>query len=134
MDSLITHLREKLVEAASSAQDIAQAFERLHHHRTSLTDSNGILVRVSEAYCELLGYRPEELVGQHFAILVPKALRQEATELQADFIQKGAGHPSAYTIRTKDGTDIPIVLKAVIVTDEAGNRFKLAIVEPISSS
>ena len=43
-----------------------------------LTDDRGRFLRVNQAYAQLYGYRPEELVGQPFTMVLPPATHNEA--------------------------------------------------------
>jgi len=45
-----------------------------------VNDEQGLFVLVNPAYCKLVGYSEEELVGSSFLELIPKELRQEYAE------------------------------------------------------
>jgi protein-histidine pros-kinase len=69
-------------------------------------DPQGLVV-AANARCEpILGYLPEELVGQPVEVLVPEALRSEHAERRASY----AGHPALRDLVAvrKDGSRLPV--------------------------
>lgn len=43
-----------------------------------LTDDRGRFIQVNHAYAELYGYRPEEMIGQPFTLVLPSAIHSDA--------------------------------------------------------
>jgi PAS domain S-box-containing protein len=66
------------------------------------TDESGVVTYVSSSVEGLLGYRPEEIVGQHFAGFI---FSEDLPRVQAEFedLARGVIEPSEYRIRTSRG-------------------------------
>ncbi len=55
-----------------------------------VTNNRGIFESVNNAYCDLYGYGENELIGQHFTMVVPDAMKPLLSDLHDQFIQEGA--------------------------------------------
>ena len=81
---------------------------------------DGTLVAVNPHLCAMLGYRPEELVGQPAATLVdPDDRARQARELAA-LARGGDCYTSQRNYRRKDGTMLPVLVSTGVVRDRAG--------------
>jgi PAS domain S-box-containing protein len=58
----------------------------------AILDEDGRFLRVNQAYCQLYGYPPHELIGQLFTILLPPPLRKEAFLHYTDFSSAAITH------------------------------------------
>ncbi len=52
----------------------------------AIINEDGRFVRLNSTYCQLYGYRVEELIGQLFTILLAAPIRKEALSYHADFL------------------------------------------------
>ncbi len=99
-----------------------------------MCDQRGRHVTVNRAYCDLFGYRPEELVGRHYTKVLPP---EEFEHGQAIFEAYMAGQPSALAAtelraRRKDGTVLYVELSARVLIREDGRRFLVASMSDIT--
>lgn len=80
-----------------------------------VTDEELRLVHVNRAYCDLIGYVPEELLGQSSAITLPPDLRPFISRI-AEALQNGkhVDMPEAWRVLHKDGR----VLDVDVTTDK----------------
>ncbi|WP_263384749.1 PAS domain-containing sensor histidine kinase [Granulicella arctica] len=84
-------------------------------------DLNGILTSWNAAASRMLGYAPEEMIGQSIFRLVPEELHAEETEILRK-IRAGERVPQRNTFRaTKDGRQVRVSLVISPVLDEAGH-------------
>lgn len=93
-----------------------------------MCDHRGRHVTVNRAYCDLFGYRPEELVGRHYTKVLPP---EEFEHGQSLFDSYMAGQPPAQLGtelrgRRKDGTVLYVELSARVLIREDGRRFLVA--------
>lgn len=88
----------------------------------ALSDAAGRVIAANPAYYELYGYRPDEILGQSFAIIFPPAERVQA-EAQYHAVFTGADQAPAFeaTVRRADGTT-RIVEARYAFTMHAGRR------------
>lgn len=135
------------------AHDITQQLrtERAHRETESLLgaifetadvglclyDQRGRFVNVNRGYCDLFGYRPEELVGRHYTKVLPTEEHEHAQRIFERFM---AGHKQdsqpAQAVeargRRKDGTTIYVAISARLLIREDGRRFQVSSVIDIT--
>lgn len=93
-----------------------------------MCDHRGRHVTVNRAYCDLFGYRPEELVGRHYTKVLPP---EEFEHGQSIFDGYMGGQAPAVLVtelrgRRKDGTVLYVELSARVLIREDGRRFLVA--------
>lgn len=77
-----------------------------------------IVVRVYERCCQMLGYREDELLGQHLSdLLVPKEFR-EVIDRQQQQRLRGVGGSYELQLLKKDGSRIWVLVSGVPIYDE----------------
>jgi PAS domain S-box-containing protein len=85
------------------------------------TDKAGNVVVFNESAETLLGYRADEVAGQHVAMLYGSedGVREVLREMR-----KRGGTASAFetTLRAKDGGDIPVMISASVLVDDEGQE------------
>jgi PAS domain S-box-containing protein len=70
-----------------------------------LSDSEGIVLEANKAYCNLYGYRPEDMIGKHFAMIFPVNNRKGPTnEYNRIFLEHKKPGNTVVAIVTRDGT------------------------------
>jgi PAS domain S-box-containing protein len=78
-----------------------------------VTNSKGYFTEVNDAYLTLYGYEREELIGEHFSIVVPRDFRSIANKMHEDFILGLTDEvPTEWEVVRKDGELIKIVTTA----------------------
>lgn len=78
--SNVSELTEKEEELAASERISRFIFDTAEVG-LSLVDEKGIMVKVNKTFCDIYGYTEEELVGQHFALLLPVEKREHFTNI-----------------------------------------------------
>ncbi len=94
-------------------ESMADAFVRV--------DMNGRVIEFNSAYRELLGYTDDELRGMSYEDFTPaKWHAMEAAMVRDQILPRGYSDVYEKEYRRKDGTIIPVELRAVVVRDEHG--------------
>lgn len=68
LKSLVAERTEQVYEVNAELERRQKLLD--HHVATCSTDLDGVITGVSEAYCRLTGYSPQDLLGHHARILV----------------------------------------------------------------
>ncbi len=91
-----------------------------------MCDHSGRHVTVNRAYCELFGYRPEELIGRPYTKVLPPEEFEHGQQLFDAYL--GSEPPTATELRgrRKDGTVLYVELSARVLIREDGRRFLVA--------
>lgn len=97
-----------------------------------ITDEHGNFVSVNKSYCELYGYREDELVGKHFTMVLPERARQRATQIHDAFIAGSSESSGEWRVRRKDGSEMQVYVTAERLISKTGKRYKVTTVMPIS--
>jgi PAS domain S-box-containing protein len=85
-------------------------------------DPEGNLLSVSDYWCEMLGYRREEVLGRKIMEFHTEDSRRYAEEVVfPEFREHGLVKDASYQFRKKDGEVIDVLLSAFGERDEQGN-------------
>lgn len=88
---------------------------------TLMSDSKGIITRANAAVFKILGYTPQELIGQSIDILVPDRIIEKHPKLRAHYYAnptpRSVTSRQRLTAKRKDGAEIPVsvALNSLIV-------------------
>jgi len=85
-------------------------------------DKDGLFIRVNETESQWLGYSQEEMLGKmNFSDLLTEASREKSYHEFPLFKSRGWIRDLEFDMIRKDGTILPVLLNATVVTDENGN-------------
>ena len=125
-DTYSNHLGELLNE-----EDILSRITNLAY---CLTDEKGFFIEVNEAYCALYGYSAQELIGQHFTIVVPNGYKEFASGVHDAFISGVEEMPAIWTVQNKKGELLSIHAEAIRCKTKEGNTTKMTLIELLPTS
>lgn len=99
-----------------------------------ITDPTGHFEMVNPAYCEFYGFREEEVLGQHFTLVVPKANRARLSALHDEFIQGNETYElrQEWDVLTKSGDVRTIIAEAARIEGEDGQSRKVTFIIDIT--
>jgi len=97
-----------------------------------ITDGDGHYVYVNQAYEDFYGYQAEELLGQHFSMVVPEEGRAYLTQLHSDFLAHGREMRGEWEVMNRDGERKTILADAARIYDRDGRPQKVTFVLDIS--
>ncbi|MFP4206244.1 MAG: two-component system sensor histidine kinase NtrB [Spirochaetaceae bacterium] len=133
---------EPLAGLSDAAHDIAPERNRLWQILAAapvgvcVTNEKGHFEYVNPHYCRLYGYRPEELLGTHFTVVVPEAERQRLSELHEEFIsRRGDGEATLrgeWGVISRDGSEQVILADAAYLEDMTGRPKKVTFIVDIT--
>jgi hypothetical protein len=98
-----------------------------------ITDEQGLFEYVNPAYCSIYGYAPQELIGNHFTIVVPEDHRSWLIELHDKFIAGTNEVRGEWPVKTKTGEQLFILADAVRITGTDGHPKKVTFVVDITA-
>jgi two-component system CheB/CheR fusion protein len=108
----VTTEKQALLELEDSERFISTIFS-VTDVGFCLTDSDGNFAKVNEGYCRLYGYQEDELLGQHFTMMLPPETRAAAERLHTDFLAgKAEEMPGEWVVQHRDGTPFHILVTA----------------------
>jgi two-component system NtrC family sensor kinase len=117
----ITELKQAEEALVESEEKLRLIFESVADGIT-MTDLEGVIVRLNEAVVRLHGYdTKEELIGKRALSLISEADRAKAEENLKMTLEKGYSGTLEYTFLKKDGSEFPAELSATLLVDASGN-------------
>ncbi|MFN2352360.1 MAG: PAS domain S-box protein [Kiritimatiellia bacterium] len=83
-------------------------------------DMHGVLVRVNRTELEMLGYKPEEMVGRHVWDFIED--REQSRSAVLAKLKSGAVHTQSYELvfLRRDGVPVPVLAREYAIYDEKG--------------
>ncbi|UCD77817.1 MAG: PAS domain S-box protein [Desulfobacterales bacterium] len=109
----ISHRRS--IEAA--LRESEERYRNLYHHTPAMLhsiDTNGCIVSVSNYWSEVMGYRPEEVIGRALTSFFTDESRRYAEEIALpDFFKTGFVKDVPYQFVKKNGEIIDVLLSAI---------------------
>ncbi|WPP52950.1 sensor histidine kinase [Catalinimonas niigatensis] len=84
-----------------------------------LMDEEGYFKKVNETYCKLYGYQKEEMLGQHFTLVVPDRYKSKMDLLHREFIENHYEMKGEWVVQRKDGQEFTILVNTAHIQDGA---------------
>ncbi len=86
-----------------------------------ISNKDRIIIKVNKAYCEMMGYTSEELVGSNIDDIIPKE-RREQDRIEYDnfiknFLENGVDTPGTKKDVRKDGTYIDVMVRSNVFVE-----------------
>ncbi len=119
-------------------EDLKQSEARLRNIIEStpvgicITDENGYFEYMNPTYCRLYGYQPEDLIGNHFTMMVPEHNRETLIHLHTEFMGHRYEMRGEWEVVRADGSPMAIIADAAYIIDVDGRPKKVTFVLDIS--
>jgi PAS domain S-box-containing protein len=98
-----------------------------------ITDENGFFEYVNDAYCKIYSYKPEEMLGKHFAMVAASQNKQLLMDLHDEFILTGENVKTDWTVLDRYGNEKYVVADAARIVDANGRYRKVTFVEDVTA-
>ncbi|MGF1483523.1 MAG: PAS domain S-box protein [Opitutales bacterium] len=122
-------------EAEKALRSSQESFQRVLEKTPvgiCITDSNGYFEYTNPAYRAFYGYEAEELLGNHFTMMVREDHYEILTKLHDDFIEGGTEMRGEWEVRTRSGEYKTILADAALIEEPDGDRKKVTFVMDIT--
>jgi len=93
---------------------------------TGIADLEGKFLYVNESYARMLGYAPDELIGQYTSILYPEEARETLHRRRRQRLKDGTYSIEERWHKRKDGSILPTHTTIIPVKDEKGRILFIA--------
>lgn len=135
----LCHIAVIDIERRRNAEDALRRSERRFRsiiERTPsgvcITDEHGIFEYVNQAYCDIYRYKPEELIGNSFTLIVPEELQGQLQELHDRYICGEEEVQGEWEVRRKDDSRLTILADAARITGMDGRTKKATFITDIT--
>ena len=98
----------------------------------SIVNKEGIFVEVNKAFCELYGYSKDEIIGNHFSMMLAEEFKDEALKQHDNFFENKESIKGIGTVKQKDGTEFAVQITAVKIFDTEGKPYRVTTIIDIS--
>ncbi len=115
--------RKQAEQQLRQSRDFLEDVFRATPDMIVVTDSRGDITAVNDAVRKVLGFSPEELVGQSTAILLPQdeKSRQAGIAMMGEFFEKGYIENREFVLRKKDNTACTVEWHSILEKDDKGD-------------
>jgi two-component system sensor histidine kinase/response regulator len=124
--------RIRTEEALRESEDMLTSLLQVLPVGVCLTDEEGRYTLVNDAYCKSYEFEKEEIIGQHFAAIMPPDQLATAQAHYARLLSGDTGIPVERKRQRKDGTVIYIEAANALLVREDGRRFVITTVRDIT--
>ncbi|SMG29951.1 PAS domain S-box-containing protein [Marivirga sericea] len=101
IDLLITEeIKEKIAENPSDVDNIINSTKEIG---ICITNQDKKFVAVNDYYCDLYGYKREELVGNEFTMIVPDDFKEQMNHLHDKFMKDKREISRDWQVQTRNG-------------------------------
>ncbi len=97
-----------------------------------ITNEDTIIEYANQAYCEIYGYTPEELIGNSFTMIVPPEKKDFWIDLHKKYLDGYKEIRGEWEVRHKSGRPIYILADAARIVGTDGKRKKVTFVSDIT--
>ncbi len=97
-----------------------------------ITDAQGYFETVNDAYCALVGYDRDELVGRPFTLVLPEPQQEGAARTYTESLSAGADAGGEYAVVTRDGRSVTVLASTVGLRAHGGRPVRASFVVDIS--
>ena len=138
-------LRQNLEEMEATQEEMKRSQAELQKSETRfrqlinqapvgicVTDKNGNFESVNDTYTEIYKYRPEELVGGHFSMVVPARDKAYWQKKHDDFIAGADETTGEFKVVDKHGKELTILADSMAITGADGQPRKVTFVIDIT--
>ncbi|RKD93253.1 PAS domain S-box protein [Halopiger aswanensis] len=128
----------------SFAQDVTEQVERQRHLERYETiveevndgvyvvDEDGRFTTVNETYADMVGYDPDDLIGEHVSLVVDDEVADRVSDLE-ETVAGDAEWPTVEAdLRTADGDTVPVEASFAMLPEDGGEWHRVGIVRDIS--
>src|SRR5215472_9082376 len=95
------------------------------HHGILMLSQDGSIAYVNHVFCDMLGFRPEELTGRSYAMLVSPEDR--ATAMTAFGTERLGNNLFSFKLRKNDGTPIAVNIHRSPLIDANGRTYGIVV-------
>ncbi|MFH1417051.1 MAG: PAS domain S-box protein [Planctomycetota bacterium] len=95
-------------------------------HGHAIADLDGRLLYVNDAFAEMHGYSPEELLGEHLSVFHTEEQMARVIELIEPLAGGGSFADEEVWHKRRDGSVFPTLMDSIVVTDESGSPLFLS--------
>lgn len=99
----------------------------------AIINQDGLYEAVNDAYCQLYGYAPEQLINQLFTIVFKPEMYAYVMERHRRFLKDGGKLGGEWEVLHKNGSILHVISESALVTGTDGQRRRLVYVTDITS-
>ena len=98
----------------------------------AVIDHDGVLRSVNPSFCQIHGYRREELLGRRFTLLLPQPEHNRVMALHLDFLDRSTDMDGERVVLRRDGSMLNVIAHSVRVPGDEGRWRRLVYVVDIT--
>ena len=98
----------------------------------AVIDHDGVFRSVNPSFCQIHGYRQEELLGRRFTLLLPESEHNRVMALHREFLDRSADMDGERVVLRRDGSMLTVIAHSVRVPGDEARWVRLVYVVDIT--
>jgi diguanylate cyclase (GGDEF)-like protein/PAS domain S-box-containing protein len=124
--------RKKIEASSAHGQKLLASTLNVLPIGVCLTDESGCYRLMNDAYCAIYEYEREEILGQHYSVIMPPDQIELANAHYAQLLTGDVGIPTERKRQRKDGSIVYIEAANALVEGEDGQKMVITTVRDIT--
>lgn len=120
---------KQIKEAIDARPENTQEIINGSEYAICITNATGHFVFVNDNYCQVYGYDREELIGNHFSMVVPENTKAILNQLHDEYIEKQREISNIWEVVNKKGELMKINVDARFTNQIDNHPHKITFVE-----
>ncbi|PWD99154.1 PAS domain S-box protein [Marinilabilia rubra] len=97
-----------------------------------ITDEQGVFEFVNDAFCQIYGYSPEEIVGQYISMVVLEEKKSLLFDRHKEFFKSKSSKKDDWDVVDKFGRIKHVVTDSTLIIDAEGRKRRVTFVEDVT--
>jgi diguanylate cyclase (GGDEF)-like protein/PAS domain S-box-containing protein len=123
---------EQGIERSGHALQLMEQIIQRSPIGVAVIDHDGVLRTVNPSFCQIHGYRQEELLGRSFTLLLPQPEHNRVMALHRDFLDHSADMDGERVVLRRDGSMLNVIAHSIRVPGDEGRWRRLVYVVDIT--
>ncbi len=117
---LLADLVNERTRQLQKSEELYRSIFEIAANLITSVDENGVIVDCNNSIKHVLGYEPEEIIGQSMAEIIHPDYVDKAVESLKEILAKGSSRNKEYKMVRKDGNIIDVIINSSGLTDQNG--------------
>ncbi|MFC1835911.1 PAS domain S-box protein [Thermodesulfobacteriota bacterium] len=115
--------KKRLLAEKRKAEEEVRTFKTISdsaNYGCAMVDLDGKLIYINDAFAQMHGYKPSELIGKRLSVLHTDEQPSRVNSLNERLINEGSYEAEEVWHKSRDGSLFPTLMSAIVIEDQEG--------------